>query len=133
MSRFLALMLTLVLAGNAVAAAELPLTGNCTLLNNDSFASVSSLAWDRERAIVARRGMEEAARPVGLREHSGGFKLSLFYHDPITGPSEVVVFSMDLGGGVEYRIGSVSYNVLADGTRLLSSMSAFEEASCELN
>jgi hypothetical protein len=125
-------MLTLGLQGTAVAAAELATTGNCTVFIDDSFVSVSSLAWNRERAIVARRGMEETARPVGLREHSGGFKLSLFYHDPITGPSEVVLFSLDLGEGVRYRIGSVSYDVLADGTSLLSSMSPFEDASCEI-
>jgi hypothetical protein len=119
--------------GTAVTAADLPLTGNCTILDSDSLASVLSIAWDHERAIVARRDMEEPARPVGLREHSGGFKLSLFYQDPITGPSEVVVFSMDLGEGVKYRVGSVSYNVLADGTRLLSSMSNFEAATCEVN
>ncbi len=76
--------------------------------------------------------MEEPARLVGLREHSGGFKFSLFYQDPITGPSEVVVFSMDLGQGVKYRIGSVSYNDLDDGTRVLSSMSNFEDAACEV-
>ena len=76
--------------------------------------------------------MEEPARPVGLRDHCGCFKLSLFYQNLITEPSEAVVLTMDLGEGVKYRVGSVSYNVLADGTHFLSSISNFEEATCEV-
>lgn len=118
--------------GNSSSAGNLPRTGNCNILNSSSLASVLSLAWDHERAVVARRGMEETARLVGLREHSDGFKLSLFYEDPITGPSEVVVFSLDLGQGLEYRVGSVSFDILDDGTRVVGSMSSFEAANCEV-
>ncbi len=131
-SLILAFVAALGMHGNAVTAADLPLSGNCAILDDDYLPRVVSLSWDHERAIVARLGMEEPARPVGLREHSGGFKLSLFYQDPINGPSEAVVFSMDLGEGVKYRIGSVNYHVLADGTRLLSSMWSFKDATCEV-
>lgn len=131
-SLIFACVVSLGIQGNAAEAENLPQAGNCTILDSRSLASVLSLAWDQEGAVVSRRSMEEPARPVGLREHSGGFKLSLFYQDPITGPSEVVVFSMDLGQGMEYRIGTVSYNVIDNGTRVLSSMSRFEDAACDV-
>lgn len=132
LSLFFAVFAVTGIHGNAVGATGLPLSGNCRILDRSSLAAVVNLAWDQSRAVVARRGMEVPARLIGLREHSGGFKLSLLFDDPILGPSETVVFSMDLGGGVRYRIGSVSYHILTDGTRVLSSIWNFEEAHCEV-
>lgn len=125
-----ALFIVLGGSSNAVAASDLPQTGICSLLDDSELLSVSSIAWHNETAVVARNGMEEQAWPSGLRHHGEGFKLSLFYQDPITGPAEVVVFSLDIGKGTEYRIGTVSYDTLADETRVLSTISGFTAATC---
>jgi len=116
----------------AQAGTDLPLAGHCHIIEDTTIAMVRGLAWTRDRGTVFRVDREFPARPVGLRAFGDGFKLSLLYDDPITGPSEAIVYSMNIGSGPEYMIGWVSHHILPDGTRLVGGIQAFQEAVCIL-
>lgn len=113
-------------------AADLPLGGTCHLSLGDSngYELGKVLEWREGRAEIRERRDTYSGQVIGLRVHDVGFKFSVFYIDGILGETELVVFSLPDSGTVRYRMGSITYNRLDDGTRVIATIASFEDAIC---
>ncbi len=120
---------------SALFADGLPSEGSCEhrYVLGGGFTLTTHLSWQGKAARLRSFDREYVGEVVGLRDHDGGFKLSVRYVDDISGPSEMVVFSLDNEGTASYRIGIVTYDMLSDGTRVVSSITPFSDATCEIH
>lgn len=114
-----------------LAAADMPRAGSCHVIDAAPGLDLAA-TWEGDSAKVTAYAMEQPARVTGLRLHDDGFKMSFLSEDGIIGPTEIVLFSMTTPRGKIYRMGVVSYDDLADGSRVVSTMTGFNEATCEL-
>ncbi|MEB8387253.1 hypothetical protein OO012_08445 [Rhodobacteraceae bacterium KMM 6894] len=115
-----------------VQAADLPRAGTCEHRQaiTDDFELSTSLDWRGDEATLNARNEQNAGRVIGLRKHGEGFKFSVLYTDSIVGETEIVVFSLPDSDPVRYRMGSVTYQTLEDGTRIVKSIAGFDDVTC---
>ncbi|MAM60995.1 hypothetical protein [Maritimibacter sp. UBA3975] len=124
----------LLLAPSVAMAADLPVAGSCQHrhMAAGSFVSMDLIDWRGDTGTIQTLGTSYPARVAGLRPHDGMFRLSLFYTDQHTGPTELVIFAMRLGGETSYHMGQVSYHDMPDGVRVATTIAPFEEMTCDL-
>ena len=122
----------LALIAAPAAAQDLPIAGSCdqTQTIAGTVFSHTRVEWRDSEATVTVSGDSAKGRIIGLRAHDDGFKLSVAYTDAILGPTELVLFSLPDSAPTRYRMGRVSYAELPDGTRAVSSIRGFEDATC---
>ncbi|MGR3546001.1 MAG: hypothetical protein ACU0DX_02625 [Roseovarius sp.] len=112
-------------------AASLPVAGTCKL--DQEVAGINfgtAVTWKGSDATVATGGNKLSGNVVGLRDHSGGFKLSVRYEDPIMGLSEIIIFEMPSSEPPVHRMATVTYDMVENGERVVSSVNPFEDAVC---
>lgn len=133
MTRAFAIAFLMAVMASGVFAEPLPSSGACSArLSDIPGVPKTSVTWRGDTASVEDVGKVSAGEVAGLRAHDDGFKLSVFYDDPIVGTSEMIVFSMRLADEWSYRLGVVSYDEGPDGARVIGYMSGFWDADCEL-
>ena len=113
-------------------APDLPRAGACEHRQaiTDDFAFSTTLDWRDDEAVINVRSNKISGRVVGLRPHGQGFKFSVLYTDAIIGETEMVVFAVPETDPTRYRMGSVTYETLSDGTRVIKSTTAFDDITC---
>jgi len=120
-------------ATQGIAQSALPHTGTCrhdyTVL---SVTISTDIHWFGETATLGLRGDTIEGQVVGLRPHDEAFKLSILFEDPITGPSEMVIFELPGSDPVRYRRAIIGYDMLPDGQRVVSNVSGFEDITCTM-
>ncbi|WP_343117258.1 hypothetical protein [Ostreiculturibacter nitratireducens] len=119
----------ILIAPNSGLTAALPMAGSC---EPKEMAFIDSVSWQDSYATIANGGRSLQGTIIGKREHGESFKLSIMYEDPIMGQSETIVFGYTASSSISYRIGTVHYDLLEGGQRVVSSMSGFVDAICVL-
>ncbi len=135
MPRFMILSLLLALLASAAnAGSALPQTGDCVHREDASGVILRTLIkWSGATAeITTTYGETVPGKVVGLRPHDENFKLSIFYEDPISGPSEMTIFGVTFDGGTTHRRSVVSYETLQDGTRVINYVRGIEDIECSV-
>lgn len=119
------------LPGSSIA--NVPQTGECLHQDPDfGFALQTEISWSGDTAKITQGDTPIEGRVVGLRPHDNAFKLSIMYDDPISGPSEMVIFQIPDDGPPRYRRAIIGYDDLPDGTRVASHVFGFEDITCSV-
>jgi hypothetical protein len=110
---------------------ELPTAGTCEpKVDESGFRILPTITWVGRDALLKQINKNYKGEVVGLRRHDSAFKFSVFYRDDIMGLTEVTVFRVPNSKPPQDRMGSVHYNVLPNGQRVVSSIFAFTDAKC---
>jgi hypothetical protein len=67
-----------------------------------------------------------------MRELDSGWKFSVTYEDDILALSEVIIFAIPIANQTYFRIGSVYFDQLKSGEKVIKSMTGFVDAKCSV-
>lgn len=104
----------------------LPQRGVCE--NPSDFPIFDLVEWHGSEASVQKHGNTIPARVAGLRLHEpNGYRLSVFYDDPINGLIEIAIFDSDMVD--DPRVAIIGYKTV-DGENLAEYVQGYQDANC---
>jgi len=129
-------ILTAAFAGTATAQ-TFPVSGICEIREATHLAHIPTshipkIRWFRGAALVERSGQSFEGKVIGMRELNSGWRFSVTYEDDILGPSEVSIFAIPIDNQTLFRIGSVYFDQLKSGKKVIKSMTGFVDAKCSV-
>lgn len=129
-------ILTAAFVGTATAQ-TFPISGICeireaALPSNNPTSHIPKIRWFRAAALVERSGQSFDGKIIGMREFNSGWRFSVTYEDDILGLSEVSIFAIPIDNQMSFRIGSVYFDQLKSGEKVIMSMTGFVDAKCSV-